>query len=178
MSGRDRRPFKGHPRGPLEPPFKSTPLSGIQEVEEKQAKSQASQVQQSHQPISGEFKNLVQQHILNQNRTQVEVAKMFGILDWQVWRIINQARNGNNNPSTSSRGAKSKLDQDLIASTLMHLEENPLSRLKDLENHIKEKFAITISVPLVQKLLKSLNITWRMVMPVPCKWNESSFLQQ
>lgn len=73
-------------------------------------------------------------------------------------------------------GYKSKISDEISASTLMNLEDKPSSYLKHLINHIKNKFNITISVPSVQKLLLSLNITSELDNLVPCKSNKALFL--
>ncbi|PLW10853.1 hypothetical protein PCANC_25655 [Puccinia coronata f. sp. avenae] len=144
----------------------------------RKAKDQSSTQQRPHQPISGEVKNLIEKEILENGKKQVEVAKSFNILDQQVRRIIDDARNGKTTASTNPRGSKSKLTTDVITSVLLLLEQDPSTTLKKLAEHVKAEFNIQVSPAAIQKTLKSIEVTWKTVTPIPRKWNEAAFLQQ
>ena len=47
-----------------------------------------------------------------------------------------------------------------------------------MAEHIREEFNISVTPAAIQKTLKTVNITWKTVTQIPCKWNEAAFLQQ
>ena len=73
---------------------------------------------------------------------------------------------------------KSKLITNIITSIFLLLEDNPSTTLKKLLEHVKNNFDIKISPAAIQKTLKTINVTWKTVTPIPHKWNEAAFLQQ
>ncbi|WAQ89224.1 hypothetical protein PtA15_10A648 [Puccinia triticina] len=145
---------------------------------QKAAKSRSSHQRRPHQPISGDVCNLVEHSIFDQNKKQTEVAKDFQISNRQVRRIVSNAREGKPNASLNRRGPKSKITSDILVSILLHLEEDPKSTLSDLAKLVKDEFDVQISTPAIHKTLKSVDVTWKTVTPVPRKWNEAAFLQQ
>jgi transposase len=103
---------------------------------------------------------------------------LFGVSDQQVRRIVYDACNDKPSASTNQRGAKSKLTTDFITSILLLLEETPSTTLKKLAKHVKSKFNIQVTTAAIQKTLKTIEVTWKTVTPIPRKWNEAAFLQQ
>ncbi|WAR55341.1 hypothetical protein PtB15_6B80 [Puccinia triticina] len=144
----------------------------------KKAKDRLSTQQRPHQPISGEVKKLIENEIFENNKTQIEVAKSFGVSDRQVQRIVDDARNDKPSASTNRRGAKSKLTADVITPILLLLKETPSTTLKKLAEHVKSEFDIQVTPAAIQKTLKTIEVTWKTVTPIPQKWNEAAFLQQ
>ena len=61
------------------------------QLKSRTAKDQSSVAQRPHQPISGEFKRLIEKEVFENGKKQVEVAKTFGIYDHQVSRILKDA---------------------------------------------------------------------------------------
>ncbi|KNZ61687.1 hypothetical protein VP01_13704g1, partial [Puccinia sorghi] len=109
---------------------------------------------------------------------QIEVAKTLGILDQQVRCTIDDARNNKKSASTNQSGAKLKLKTDIVTSILLLLEDNPSTTLKKLTDHVKNNHEIQVFPGAIQKMLKTINVTWKNVTPIPRKWNEAAFLQQ
>ncbi|WAQ85458.1 hypothetical protein PtA15_6A86 [Puccinia triticina] len=144
----------------------------------KKAKDRLSTQRRPHQPISGEVKKLIENEIFENNKTQIEVAKSFGVSDRQVHRIVDDARNDKPSASTNRRGAKSKLTTDVITPILLLLKETPSTTLKKLAEHVKSEFDIQVTPAAIQKTLKTIEVTWKTVTPIPQKWNEAAFLQQ
>jgi hypothetical protein len=66
----------------------------------------------------------------------------------------------------------------VITSVLLLLEQDPSTTLKKLAEHVKAEFNIQVSPAAIQKTLKSIEVTWKTVTPIPRKWNEAAFLQQ
>ncbi|KNZ57933.1 hypothetical protein VP01_2039g6 [Puccinia sorghi] len=63
-------------------------------------------------------------------------------------------------------------------SVLLLLEDKSTTTLKKMAKHICEEFEISVTPEEIQKTLKTVDITWKTVTQIPCKWNEASFLQQ
>ncbi|KNZ46445.1 hypothetical protein VP01_7251g1, partial [Puccinia sorghi] len=134
---------------------------------ESTAKNQSSTQHLPHQPISGEVKHLIEKEIFKNNKKQIDVAKTFGISDRQVRHIIDDARNNKNSASTNQRGAKSKLTTDIVTSILLLLEDNPSTTLKKLTEHVKNNHDIQVLPGEIQKMLKTIDMTWKTVTPIP-----------
>jgi hypothetical protein len=58
------------------------------------------------------------------------------------------------------------------------LEETPSTTLKKLAEHNESQFNIQVKPAAIQKTLKTIEVTWKTVSPIPQKWNEAAFLQQ
>ncbi|KNZ53298.1 putative signal peptide protein, partial [Puccinia sorghi] len=53
-----------------------------------------------------------------------------------------------------------------------------VTRLKKLMEHVKKKHIIQVLTGDIQKMLKAIDVTWKIVTCIPCKWNEAVFLQK
>ncbi|KNZ45682.1 hypothetical protein VP01_7913g1 [Puccinia sorghi] len=54
----------------------------------------------------------------------------------------------------------------------------PWTNLKKLTEDIKNNHDISVSPGAIQRMLKTINVTWKTATAIPCKWNEAAFLQQ
>ncbi|KNZ54124.1 hypothetical protein VP01_3036g1 [Puccinia sorghi] len=61
---------------------------------------------------------------------------------------------------------------------LILLPQSYSSTLKKLTKHVKNNHDIIVLPGAIQKMLKTICVTWKSVTPIPCKWNEAAFLQQ
>ncbi|KNZ56360.1 hypothetical protein VP01_2422g4 [Puccinia sorghi] len=113
-------------------------------------KNQSSTQHFPHQPISGKVKHLIEKEIFENNKKQIDVAKTFGTSEQQ-------------------------LKTDIATSILLLLEEESSTTLKKLTEHLKSNHNIQVSPGEIQKMLKTIDVTWNTVTPIP---NEAAFLQE
>ncbi|KNZ60136.1 hypothetical protein VP01_1606g7 [Puccinia sorghi] len=70
------------------------------------------------------------------------------------------------------------LTTDIVTSILLLLKDNHSTTLKKLTEHVKKNHDIQVSIGAIQKMLKTIDVTWKTVTPIPRKWNKAAFLQQ
>ncbi|KNZ53370.1 hypothetical protein VP01_3261g2, partial [Puccinia sorghi] len=115
------------------------------------AKNQSSTQRCPHQPISGKVKHLIEKEIFEHNKKQIDVSKTFGISDQQVQRIIDGAQNNKN----------------IVTSILLLLKDNPSTTVKKITEHVENNHDIQVLPGAIQKMLKTINVSWKTVTPIP-----------
>ncbi|KNZ61675.1 hypothetical protein VP01_1371g4 [Puccinia sorghi] len=61
--------------------------------------------------------------------------------------------------------------------SVMMLEATKIQLLQT-DMHVKNNHNIQVSPGAIQKMLKTIDVTWKTVTPIPRKWNEATFLQR
>jgi transposase len=145
------------------------------------------------QPIADQVRALVAEKVLSGQMTPSNTAKVFNISATSVSQIVQAVHNewqrqelailphpGENiqpPPTKKRRGPKPKLNADDVMGLLDLLEERPELRLKDLVACIAKDFHKNVSKLVVDRVLRTVDITYKESLTIPSKWNTDAVKQ-
>jgi len=92
--------------------------------------------------------------------TRSEVAKLFGVHETFVYKLLRQKRErGDIAPLPHGGGAQAKLNEDQLMILTDLVAQSPDATLDELRERIKKKARIEVSIPTICHALQSLGLS-------------------
>jgi transposase len=98
--------------------------------------------------------------------TRSEVAKLFGVHETFVYKLLRQKRErGDVAPLPHGGGAQAKLNEDQLMILTNLVAQSPDATLDELREQMKKKARVEISVPTICRALQSFGLSRKKVYP-------------
>lgn len=92
--------------------------------------------------------------------TRSEVAKLFGVHETFVYKLLRQKRErGDIAPLPHGGGAQAKLNEDQLMILTDLVAQSPDATLDELREQIKKKARVEVSIPTICRALQSLGLS-------------------
>jgi transposase len=100
--------------------------------------------------------------------TRSEVAKLFGVHESFVYKLLRQQRErGDLAPLPHGGGAQAKLDEDQLLTLASLVAQAPDATLGELRARLKQQTRVAVSVPTIWRALDALGLSRKKSLPGP-----------
>lgn len=98
--------------------------------------------------------------------TRSEVAKLFGVHESFVYKLLRQQRErGDLAPLPHGGGAQAKLDEDQLLTLASLVAKAPDATLGELRERLKQQTRVAVSVPTIWRALDALGLSRKKSLP-------------